>query len=192
MFDGVGRRRDQHSGELVNIGEHSLNGFERDCLFRNNGDGTFTDTGYVNRADRVEDGRGVSVLDYDNDGEVDVLLRSYKQPAVLLRNTGGASHWFQVQLIGTTSNRDAVGSHITLIANGMRQTREVHAGSGYLSGSSLIQHFGLGPATRIELLQIRWPAGGLSTLTNLAANQRLTVQEGPNRGNGSPVLSVQP
>ena len=57
MFDGVGRRQDATKGLLVNIGQHSLNGYERNCLFRNNGDGTFTDVAYVNDADRVEDGR---------------------------------------------------------------------------------------------------------------------------------------
>ena len=61
MFDGVGRRQDATKGLLVNIGQHSLNGYERNCLFRNNGDGTFTDVAYVNDADRVEDGRGLSV-----------------------------------------------------------------------------------------------------------------------------------
>src|SRR5712692_5655976 len=142
MFDGVGRRRDQSSGQLVSIGEHSLNGRERNCLFRNNGDGTFTDVGFVNQADRVEDGRGVSILDYDQDGQLDIVLRNYRQPAQILHNTGGANHWLELKLIGTRSNRDAVGTRVDLTAGGQRQTREVHAGSGYLSGSSLVQHFG--------------------------------------------------
>src|SRR6266404_7066732 len=128
MFDGVGRRRDQASGQLVSIGEHSLNGNERNCLFRNNGDGTFTDTGYVNQADRTEDGRGVSVFDYDLDGHLDVVVRNYKQPAQLLHNTGGPGHWLELKLVGTRSNRDAVGARVTLTTTGERQTREVHAG----------------------------------------------------------------
>jgi hypothetical protein len=178
MFDGVGRRRDQTTGQLVSIGEHSLNGKERDCLFRNNGDGTFTDVAFVNRADRIEDGRGVSVLDYDQDGGIDFVLRNYKQPAQLLHNTGGSGHWLELKLVGTRSNRDAVGARVTLSAGGQQQTREVHAGSGYLSGSSLVQHFGLGDATQIEAITVRWPSGTETTLGTLRADQRLMLREG--------------
>src|SRR2546426_9371915 len=103
MFDGVGRRRDQSSGQLVSIGEHSLNGNERDCLFRNNGDGTFTDVAYVDQTDRLEDGRGLAIVDYDQDGQADVVLRNYKQPAQLLHNKGGSGHWLELKLVGTRS-----------------------------------------------------------------------------------------
>src|SRR5215813_3384587 len=98
MFDGVGRRRDQSTGELVYLGEHSLNGRERDILFRNNGDGTFTDVGYVDDADRVEDGRGVAIFDYDQNGRADVALRNYKQPAQLLHNVDTTGHWLELKL----------------------------------------------------------------------------------------------
>ncbi len=178
MFDGVGRRRDRSTGQLVSIGEHSLNGNERKCLFRNNGDGTFTDVAYVNQADRNEDGRGVSIVDYDQDGQLDVILRNYKQPAQVLHNTGGANHWLALKLIGTRSNRDAVGARVTLTAGGQRQTREVHAGSAYLSGSSLVQHFGLGAQTHIDSLHVRWPSGAEATLTDLGADQQLMLREG--------------
>lgn len=178
MFDGVGRRRDQNSGQLINIGEHSLNGRERNLLFRNNGDGTFTDVGYVNQADRVEDGRGVSVFDYDQDGQLDVAIRNYRQPAQLLHNNGGSGHWLELKLLGTRSNRDAVGARVTLTANGQRQTREVHAGSAFLSGSSLVQHFGLGTQTHIDSVHVRWPSGQETTLANLTADQQLMLREG--------------
>ena len=177
MFDGVGRRRDQTEGTLFTLGSNSLNGNERDCLFRNNGDGTFTDVAYVSNADRVEDGRGVVVFDYDQDGRPDIALRNYRQPAQLLHNIGADGHWLELKLIGTRSNRDAVGARIVLTSNGVRQIREVHAGSGYQSGSSLIQHVGLGPATTVDEIHIRWPSGVESTLTAVAADQRLVVQE---------------
>lgn len=178
MFDGVGRRRDQTSGQLVTLGQNSLNGRERNCLFRNQGDGTFTDVGYVDRADRIEDGRGLSILDYDQDGWLDIALRNYRQPAQLLHNTGGASHWLELRLIGTRSNRDAVGARVVLTAGGRRQAREVHAGSGYLSGSSLIQHFGLGSATRVDSIEVRWPSGERTRLTDLPADRQLRLREG--------------
>jgi hypothetical protein len=178
MFDGVGRRRDQTTGQLVDIGQHSLNGYERDLLFRNNGDGTFTDTAFPNAADRIEDGRGVALLDYDQDGWVDVLLRNYDQPAQLLRNSGGAAHWLELKLIGTRSNRDAVGARVTLRAGGRLQTREVHAGSAYLSGSSLVQHFGLGTASRVDSIEVRWPSRERTRLESVTADQQLILVEG--------------
>jgi hypothetical protein len=177
MFDGVGRRRDQTQGQLVSIGERTLNGYERNMLFHNNGDGTFTDVGYVERIDRIEDARGLAVLDYDADGHLDVVLRNYKQPARLLRNSG-REHWLRLKLVGTRSNRDAVGARIVLQANGLRQMREVRAGSGYLSGSSLIQHFGLETATRVDEIRVRWPSGAQTLLRNVAPNRTLVLREG--------------
>jgi hypothetical protein len=178
MFDGVGRRRHKSSKQLVNIGANSHNGNERDCLFRNNGDGSFTDVGYVDGADRKEDGRGLSILDYDVDGRPDVILRNYKQPAILLHNVLGDGHWIELKLVGTKSNRDSVGARITLHAGGSVQMREVHAGSGYLSGSSLIQHFGLGTHTKVESVEITWPSGSTTQLRDLAADRLLTIHEG--------------
>ncbi len=187
MFDGVGRRQDQSTGQLVDIGQHSLNGYERNCLFRNNGDGTFSDTGRPNGADRVEDGRGVSVLDYDQDGYVDILLRNYAQPAQLLRNLGGTEHWLEIKLVGTESNRDAVGARLTLDAGGHSQVREVHAGSSYLSSSSLVQHFGLGTHQIVGTLEVRWPSGLVTRMTDLGADQQLILIEGSS--NPIPVTS---
>src|SRR6185369_3960120 len=177
MFDGVGRRRDQTEGQLFTLGSNSLNGNERDCLFRNNGDGTFSDVAYVVNADSVEDGRGVALFDFDQDGRVDIALRNYRQPAQLLHNVGNVGHWLRLKLIGTRSNRDAVGARITLTSNGLLQMREVHAGSGYESGSSLVQHFGLGTATQVDEIRIRWPSGAESVLGPTQADQLLVVTE---------------
>jgi len=178
MFDGVGRRQDATKGLLVNIGQHSLNGYERNCLFRNNGDGTFTDVAYVNDADRVEDGRGLSVFDYDGDGQQDLLMRNYRQPAELLRNLGGGGHWIEIALVGVRSNRDAVGARVALLTGQGWQTREVSAGSGYVSGQSLVQHFGLGDGRAAGAVEIRWPSGARTNLPQLAADRRYVVVEG--------------
>jgi hypothetical protein len=177
MFDGVGRRRDLRTGQFLNIGQHSLNGYERDCLFRNNGDGTFTDVAYVNGADRIGDGRGLAILDYDRDGQLDLVLRNYRQPVELLRNRGGRNHWITLRLVGTRSNRDAVGARIRLYTAQGWQTREVHAGSGYLSGNSLVQHFGLGAAREAQRVEIAWPSGSRTALERLAAGRLHTVTE---------------
>ena len=178
MFDGVGRRQDTSNGLLVNIGQHSLNGYERNCLFRNNGDGTFTDVAYVNDADRVEDGRGLSVFDYDGDGQQDLLMRNYRQPAELLQNLGGSGHWIEIALVGVRSNRDAVGARVALRTGRGWQTREVSAGSGYLSGQSLVQHFGLGADVQASEVEIEWPSGTRTSQHALAAGRRYVVVEG--------------
>src|SRR5262245_41239626 len=178
MFEGVGRRLDQSTGLLVNIGQNSLNGYERNVLFRNNGDGTFTDVAFVNGADRVEDGRGLSIFDYDRDGRLDILIRNYRQPAQLLRNQGAAGHWIEVKLVGVRSNRDAVGAQLRLHTAVGVETRAVTAGSAYLSGSSLVQHFGLGGATWAEHLEIDWPSGLHMDLHGLASDRRYTIVEG--------------
>src|SRR5581483_9143112 len=178
MFDGVGRRQDATKGLLVNIGQHSLNGYERNVLFRNDGDGTFTDVAWVNGADRVEDGRGLSIFDYDRDGQPDLLIRNYRQPAVLLRNTGGANHWIELELVGVRSNRDAVGARVRLRTVAGWQTRVVTAGSAYLSAQSLVQHFGLGNAAAADAITIDWPSGARSELGTLTGNTRYVVVEG--------------
>ena len=167
MLEGVGRRLGK-SGFLLDIGSHSLNGRERNCLFRNDGDGTFTDVGWVNGADRVEDGRGLGVLDSDGDGRLDLVLRNYRRPAGLLRNGGDARHWIGFELIGERSNRDAVGARLRLRAGDVWQTRVVASGGGYLSGSSRRQHFGLGDATRVDEVEIRWPSGVVQELARTA------------------------
>jgi hypothetical protein len=185
MFEGVGRRRDQTAGRMLDIGEHSLNGREHKCLFRNNGDGTFTDVAHVNAVDRIEDGRGLSLFDFNGDGQVDILLRNYRQPAQLLRNTGGPQHWLAVKLRGTKSNRDAVGARVVLTSGGRRQTREVTCGSGYLSNQSLVQHFGLGDATDAEEVEVRWPSGASTLLFHVPGDRLLHIAEGNGTSEGS-------
>jgi hypothetical protein len=177
MFEGVGRRRDQTQGAILDIGAHSLNGREHKCLFRNNGDGTFTDVAHVDAVDRIEDGRALSLFDFDGDGQVDVLMRNYKQPAQLLRNTGGPQHWLAFKLVGTRSNRDAVGARVTLTAAGKQQTREVSCGSGYLANQSLVQHFGLGEATEAQELAVRWPSGAYTMQFHVPADRLVTIVE---------------
>jgi len=178
MMEGVGRRLRTKSGFLIDIGSHSLNGRERNVLFRNNGDETFTDVGWVNGADRIEDGRGAAILDFNGDGGLDILLRNYRQPAILLKNRPGPAHWISLGLVGTRSNRDAVGARIRLRTGDRWQTRVVSVGSGYLSGSSQRPHFGLGSATRVDEVVIYWPSGERTELRNLSADRHYAITEG--------------
>jgi hypothetical protein len=177
MMEGVGRRLGKKRGFLLDIGTHSLNGRERNCLFRNDGDGTFTEVGWANGADRVEDGRGFAVLDFDRDGRLDLVLRNYRQPAGLLRNGGVARHWIAFELVGKRSNRDAVGARVRLRTGDQWQMRVVSAGSGYLSASSRRQHFGLGDATQVDEVEILWPSGQRSVLGDLPVDRLYQVTE---------------
>ena len=177
MMEGVGRRLNSSTGFLLNIGSSSLNGRERNVLFRNNGDETFTEVAWINGADRVEDGRGLAVLDADRDGHLDLVLRNFHQSAGLLRNDRDLGHWISFELIGTRSNRDAVGARIRLRSGDHWQTRVVTTGSGYLSDSSRRQHFGLGDATRADEVVIDWPSGERSLLRDLAVDRLHTVSE---------------
>jgi hypothetical protein len=184
MLEGVGRR--SGSDKLLDLGLHSLNGYERNGLFRNNGDGTFTDVGWLQGADRVEDGRGVAIFDFDSDGRLDIALRNYSQPAGLLRNTGAKRHWVSLELVGTRSNRDAVGARIRVRTGDAWQTRVVTSGSGYLSGSSLRQHFGLGDVDSVDEVEISWPSGIRSQLRGLSADRSYRVVEEVALGSDDP------
>jgi hypothetical protein len=178
MLEGAGRRHGK-TGVLVTVeGGKSLNGRERNLLFRNDGDGTFTDVGWVNAADRVEDGRGLAVADLDRDGRQDLVLRNFLMPAHLLRNAGPARRWLQLELVGTTSNRDAVGAKVRVRAGDRWQTGVVGAGSGFRSSSSRVQHFGLGDVPVADEVTIRWPSGQVTSLRDLAADRRWVVREG--------------
>jgi hypothetical protein len=178
MMEGLGRRLGTKNGFLINIGQHSLNGRERNVLFRNNGAETFTDVGWVNGADRIEDGRGLALLDADRNGSVDLVLRNYRAPAGILVNRGTGQHWVSFELEGTTSNRDAVGARLRARAGGKWQTRVVTSGSGYISSSSLRQHFGLGDASQVDELVIDWPSGERTVLRDLATDRSYQIREG--------------
>jgi hypothetical protein len=177
MMEGVGRRLGKRGGMLLNIGNGSLNGRENNVLFRNDGNGQFTEVAYVNDADRIEDGRGLAVFDYDEDGRLDLALRNFHTPATVLHNRGDAAHWVRFDLTGTSSNRDAVGARIRIRTGDHWQTRVVNAGSGYLSSSSKRQHFGLGSATQIDEVSIDWPSGKSSHLENLRVDRVYPIAE---------------
>ncbi len=179
MLEGVGRRLGANKANFfVDIGSNSLNGRERNVLYRNDGNETFTEVGWVNGADRIEDGRGFALLDADRDGSIDMVLRNYKAPAGMLQNRGDDRHWISFELEGTTSNRDAVGARLRARTGEDWQTRVVATGSGYLSGNSLRQHFGLGAASKIDELVIEWPSGERSVMHDLAADRLYKIREG--------------
>ena len=151
-------------------------------LYENDGTGHFTDVAASHGVDLPDVGMGVIWGDYDNDGNIDLYV--VQEPAdqnpignVLLHNEGGPNNWLQVELAGTCSNLDGIGAVLTLTNNGISQRRDIQAGSGFFSQNTLVQQFGLGSDTVADELVVRWPSGLVSTLTGIAANQRITVTE---------------
>ncbi len=153
---------------------------QRDALFRNNGDGTFTDVSGITgiAALPVRVGRGATFGDYDNDGDVDIFIVNNHAKPTLLRNDGGnRNNWLHVELIGTNANRNAVGAKIQLKTADQTQIREIYAGDSYMSFNSFIAEFGVGSATQVESLQVIWPNGDTQALHNVPTNQRLRITQ---------------
>jgi hypothetical protein len=153
---------------------------QRNLLLRNDG-GTFADVTPAAGAGfaLVKVSRALLSGDLDNDGDLDLLVTNNGQTADLLRNDGEhAGRAVLVRLVGTVSNRDAIGARLELTAGGRRQVREVRAGSGYLGQSDVRVHFGLGDAAAVERLEVRWPAGGSDVLLDVPVDHVLTVVEG--------------
>ena len=144
-------------------------------LFWNRGDGTFTE---VRLEGQHAVSRGTLFGDYDNDGDIDVLVTQLNDKVTLLQNESGTHHnWFRLKLVGSRSNRDGIGARVTLTLGDESQTREVHVGYSYLSSNDPRLLFGLGERTVVDRLQVRWQSGAVQVLENLAANQELVVTE---------------
>jgi len=109
---------------------------------------------------------------------VELLVNNSHDPPSLLKNYGPHGNGILVKLVGTRSNRDAIGAKVTVRAGGHQQLQEVRSGGGYISQSDFRPHFGLGLATKIDVLEIRWPSGLVEKLKGVQANQILSVKEG--------------
>jgi enediyne biosynthesis protein E4 len=124
-------------------------------------------------------GRGMALGDFDNDGDADVLTSNNGEPPLLLRNQGGnRNNWIGLQLIATKSNPAAVGATITWQAGALKRTRLKTNGGSYLSSHDPREILGLGSATKIDFVEIRWPSGKIDKLTNVPLNTYVKVIEG--------------
>ncbi|MFH0980511.1 MAG: CRTAC1 family protein [Planctomycetota bacterium] len=154
---------------------------EEDVLLRNDGKGKFVDVadqaGPYFRQKYV--GRGAAWADFDNDGDVDILVMNVNSSPRLLRNDGGnRNHWLIVAPKRAGAKVVALGARVTATVGKMRMIQEVYGATGYLSQSDTRVHFGLGTATQVDKLQIRWPDRTVTTLENVRADQILNVVQG--------------
>jgi len=149
-------------------------------IFRNLGDGKFEellDTAGPGVA-AAHCSRGCAFGDFDNDGDLDILIINLNEPPSLLRNDlGGNNHWLKVKLAGVKSNRGAVGARVTARYGGKIQGQEVLSQSSFYSANDSRLHFGLGAAASASLV-IRWPNGNTETIERVEADQLVSIREG--------------
>lgn len=149
-------------------------------LYRNLGGGRFEDvslkSGAILQTETLA--RGCAFGDFDNDGDVDVIVNNMDGPPTLLRNDGGnKNNWLMVKCLGTRSNRSAIGTRVKVTSGGRGQIDEVMSGSSYYSQNDLRLHFGLGQAKKVESIEMSWPSGLKENLKDLSVNQLLIIQE---------------
>jgi hypothetical protein len=149
-------------------------------IFRNLGNGKFEEIleggGPAIAAPHAS--RGCAFGDFDNDGDVDMLIVNMNEPPSLLRNDlGSKHHWLKVRLIGVKSNRSAIGARVTAHYGGRLQAQEVLSQASFFSANDLRLHFGLGSATAADL-EVRWPNGMKERVTNVPANRLIVIREG--------------
>ncbi len=149
-------------------------------LFRNEDDGRFTDVSSRSGPGLAEtrSSRGVAFGDYDDDGDVDLMVVNENDAPSLLRNDGGnAGRWLKVRLVGSRSGRDAIGARVRMHAGGRTQHRELRLSSGYCSSHDPRLHFGLGDRGTVDRLEVLWPSGRRHELVGLPSGVLVTIDE---------------
>ncbi len=154
---------------------------QRKIVYRNQGNGRFVDaTASLGPAVMAPHaGRGCAFGDFDNDGDVDVVVNNVNEPPTLLRcDIAQPTHWVKFKLIGTRSNRSAIGARVKLVCGHRIQVDEVRSGGSYFSQSDLRLHFGLGAATHVDSVEVRWPNGLVQRFHDLPGNRIYRLREG--------------
>jgi hypothetical protein len=151
-------------------------------LYRNMGNGQFNDVSALAGSGIKElySSRGAAFGDYDNDGDIDVLILNMNDLPSLLRNDGGnKQNWIKIKLLGTVCNRTAIGARVRVVTGNHSQIDEVHSGSSVMSQGDLRLHFGLGRVASVDLIEVKWPTSQkIERFTHVKTNQILTIREG--------------
>ncbi len=169
-----------HLMDNITLLEKHVSYPQKNLLFQNLGDRTFVNV--ISKADGLslkKVSRGAAFGDYDNDGDIDILVTNCNQRPDLLQNVvGNQNNWIQIQVVGQKSNRSGIGTKIKVVTGNHQQYREIQSGGSYLSFHDLRAHFGVGKAEQIDLLEIRWTSGQIDKTENLAVNERFLAVEG--------------
>jgi Flp pilus assembly protein TadD/peroxiredoxin len=170
------------------------NGSERNVFYRNNQDGTFSDISGVAGLDFLDDSRAFALADIDHDGRLEIILKNRTSPQIRILHNGmkdiGGS--IALRLQGKKSNRDAIGTAVTVEGGGHRQIKYLQAGSGFLSQHSKELFFGLGDTTGTVRATVRWPSGQTQVFEKLPVNNRIELQEGVEEFRTRPFAAAPP
>src|SRR5208283_5253573 len=151
-------------------------------IYRNLGNGKFKDVSKElgPGITATFSSRGCAFGDYDNDGDMDVLVLNMNDYPSLLRNQGGnKNNWITIKLLGTQCNRTAIGARVRVLTGKHAQIDEVHSGTSVMSQSDLRLHFGLGSSPQVNMIEVKWPTTQkVERFSNVVANQFLTIKEG--------------
>lgn len=173
-----------HIQDDIDVRSSGVTHAQPGLLFRGVGEGRFEDASSQSGAlqtPRVA--RGAAYADYDNDGDLDVLLTANGGPAALLRQSGRpAHHWVRLRLEGRRGNRSAIGAAVRLRSGERVQQRMVRSGSSYLSQSELRLTFGLGTSTEVDEVEVRWPGGAVESFAGVAIDRETRLVEGQGQG----------
>ena len=164
---------------LAELGQEGTYG-QRNLLFRNNSNGTFTEISEtLGPGMKLADvSRGATFADYDLDGDIDIVVTNSNTAPRLLRNDGGnRKNWLQIRLTATNGSTDAIGARVKITTGKLTQTREVRSGDGYLSQQDLTLHFGIGDSEQVDSIEVQWQTGAKQLIGSVPANQMLSLEE---------------
>jgi hypothetical protein len=172
--------------------KHNLSGYERNRTYLNVGGKDFVDISFITGADSDGDGRCVVPIDVDNDGRQDLVVRQVGGGVLkLFKNEFPQKHWLRVSLLGVESNRLGIGARITIELGDRKVVRELFPVNTFNSQAPALVHFGLGDATEVGSLTIRWPSGKHQKLGKLAGDRHVIIREDSDEAHtitpGSPV-----
>ena len=174
--------------------DSSWSGYERNVMFANNRDGTFSEVSGAVGLDFPEDSRSFALADLDHDGRLEVILKNRNGPQLRILHNAmkGIGHSVSFRLRGQKSNRDGIGAAITVEAGTLRQTKYLQAGSGFLAQHSKELHFGIGKQEETVRATVRWPSGHSQQLEDVPVDHRIEIEEGSASFAAKPFAAPQP